>query len=168
MAETPTPPTPVGITKDQVCALLNLGPRRITQLVADGWIKKPGGVYTITDSVHGYIGFLKDEKARLSQNTAQAEVQKARAAHINQKLAREAGELVPVEQAQALCQLVVGQMMARIAGLPARVTRDLNERARIEECVDAIRQEVVDIVAKSFEAMDADLGSLDATEEDDA
>lgn len=156
------------ITLEQACDLVKLGPRRLAQLVADGWIKKTQNKYTLVATVHGYIDFLRDEKVRLSQNTAQAEVQKQRARQLAQKADKEAGDLIPAELAHALCAETVGVMMAKIAGLPARLTRDTHERRRIEEIVDEMRNEVANTLEKRF----GDLSYADdadpASEEDDA
>lgn len=78
------PETGSGITLEQAAALLKLTPRRVMQLVKEGWIQKTKarGGYALVAVVHGYIDFLQDEGRRTSKSAAESRVRDRRADEI--------------------------------------------------------------------------------------
>ena len=50
-----------------IAELLEITPRRLQQLVAEGWIERPAhGRYYLIESVRGYIRYLKSSRHRKS------------------------------------------------------------------------------------------------------
>ncbi|WP_245407583.1 hypothetical protein [Rhodopseudomonas faecalis] len=135
------------ITTEQAGRLLMVTGERVRQLIKSGYVPRPvKGVIPLVAAVQGYIKFLKDEDRRSSKSAADSRVRDARAKEIELKIARQQRELLPTEEAVALCNRVVGLLISRVAGLPAEFTRDLNERRRLEGSIDAIRVEVADLI----------------------
>jgi hypothetical protein len=141
------------ISAEVAAALIRVTPRWLQKLAADGWVKREArGQYTIKNTVHGYLDFRDDEARKATKTDGDKRVRDARAREIELRTAREENELVPIEEATAFVQGVIGAMTSRLNGLPAQITRDLNERRRIETILDRVRAE-----------MDAKLAELAAT-----
>ncbi len=124
---------PNTISLDVAAGLLKVTPRRVQQLVKEGWIKKSGrGGYSLVAVVHGYIDFLQDEERRSSKGAAASAVQEARAREIQLRTDREFGQLISMTDAEAVFGDVIGGLRSELAGVPAACTRDLAQRTVIE------------------------------------
>lgn len=147
----PPPPTnrpPVQATPAGMCSrhtlanLLVLTVMRIDQLVRDKTLMKAGrDLYPIVHNVQAYIRFLRDENRHNSRSAAQQRVQEARAKEIEQRVLRDAHELVAISEHDAIFDEAFAIVRAGLTGLPARLTRDIEFRAKIEaECDDILRR----------------------------
>ena len=141
----------------------------VRKLCRMGYIPAPvKGKVPLIAGVQGYIKSLKDEDRRSSKSAADNRVRDARAREIELRMAREEAELVPIDEAQALIQGYVGAVVSRLNGLPAQITRDINERRRIEAIVDAIREEMDEKLAELAAAYRDGPPAEPSNEEDDA
>ena len=137
------------ISAEVAAALIRVTPRRVRQLSSEGWIKKDGrGQYTVRGVVHGYLDFQDDQIRRAQKNATENRIRDARMREIELRTAREEGELIPTEEAVAYTQAVVGELISRMNGLPAQITRDLDERRKIEAMLDRIRADVAAVIAE--------------------
>lgn len=137
------------ITLDQASRLLMLSNERIRQLVKEGYIPKPSkNSYPLVGVVQGYIRFLRDEDRRSSKVKADSDLKKARERQIALKTARDEAVLVPIEEARAYVQAIVGTLISSIASLPAQVTRNPDDRRRFETAIDGVRAEVAKAIAQ--------------------
>jgi hypothetical protein len=128
---------------ETAAALIKVTPRRLQQLTAQGWIKKESrGQYTVVAVVHGYLAFRDDEERNAAKTAADSRVRDARAREMELRIAREEKELIPTVEALTFLQAVVGMLISRLIGLPAQITRDRDERRRIEAIIDDIRTDV--------------------------
>ena len=118
--------------------LLMIGAERVRQLAKDGWIPKAArGKYPLVGVVQGYIKFLKDEQRRASKVAADAEIKAERARGLRLKNDKDEGRVIDVEEALGTLDEVVGELRTGINAVPARVTRDLKLRDKIEKEIDA-------------------------------
>lgn len=132
---------------DECAQLLCLTKERVMQLVKDEVIPKAGrGEYPIVGAVQGYIKFLRADRRMTSQSQASSRLQQAKERQLQLKMAQEARELIPTEEAHAFTQMVVGTLMSRLSGLAQQVTRDGDQRRKLETAIDAIRSEVANLV----------------------
>lgn len=121
------------ITLEQAGRLLMVGTEWVRRLIKEGYIPRPKpGRTTIVGAVQGYIKYLKDAHARTSKTAADSRVRDARAAEIELRNAERRRELIPVEDATAAMDFLVAEVREQLNGLPARVTRDLDLRRKIE------------------------------------
>lgn len=121
-------------------ALLMVTPRTIQYLAKDGWIKRAGpGKWPLVALVQGYIKSLKDETARRTKISADSRVRDARAAEIEMRMAVKARELIPLAEAVYAVEEIAGAFLAAVSALPAQITRDQRERARLETILDKTR-----------------------------
>jgi hypothetical protein len=168
MAKAPSAAASAGALKiEQAAGLLRLSVRRINQLIQEGWIKRDSaGTLTIVAAVHGYLDFKDEEIKRIQLKASYNEVRRARAHEISLRTAKQERELIPREEAEEFVQLLIGEVVSRLLGLPARYTRDVNDRKQLETLVASVRAEVADIAAKYGEAFRTG-GELTATAEED-
>ncbi len=86
----------------------------------------------ITAAVPLFFSALRQEAAAGTATAAAEAARAARAEAQELRLAEARRELVPVEDGEAALDHVVGEILTMISGLPARVTRDIPVRRRIE------------------------------------
>lgn len=129
---------PVG----EMAATLGLRPRRVQQLVEMGVIPAPDrGRYPVAAVVKGYIQFLSapaQEGGTISKPNA---YQQARAREVEANIARRSEHMKAeaLGACMALVDAAAGGLKADLLSIPARVTKDLPLRRRIEaEINDAL------------------------------
>ena len=156
------------VSVEQLALVLMVTGVWVRKLCKQGYIPAPTkGKVPLIAGVQGYIKFLKDEDRRSSKSAADNRVRDARAREIELRTAREERELVPTDETVAFVQVIVGAVVSRLDGLPAQITRNLDERRRIEIIVDGIRQEVADVIAEHGERFRRGAPADDADDEDD-
>lgn len=119
--------------------ILGLTSRRITQLAADGAIKRSTrGKYPVAAAITAYLTLQSTPSA------ARERLMEARARSIELQNAEREHKLIDTEEAISACDEIVGIFRAELDGLPARLTRDLDERKIVQEAVDAIGHRAAD------------------------
>ncbi|WP_018264039.1 hypothetical protein [Methylobacterium sp. WSM2598] len=139
---------------DVIAKLLDLSPRRIQQLSADGIIPKPThGQYDLVGAVKGYVRFLAARASPEDPSTddyiaQRARLTKARADLAGLELAQLRGELVPADDIEAAWGAAVGAMRSRLLGLPAKTAPRAITLRSAAEVTALIRREMIDILAE--------------------
>lgn len=155
------------VTSVQLAQILMLSPERVRQHIKLGTFQKTEkDQYPLIPCVQGYIRFLKDEERRNSKSQADGDLKRARERQIALKTARDEGELVPVEEAQAYLMDVVGTLKSLFSGLPAGFTRNQEDRERLEKDIDAIWAKVAERMSGDVENYRQLGGDSDADAED--
>jgi hypothetical protein len=145
----------------------------LAKLVADGFVK-PGQkqgretLYKPADVAQGFARYLTDEARRNSKSATLSDVQAARAAEIRMRIAREAHELIELDEALSVLDEIVGGLKADFNGLAASVTRDQAMRLIIEDKVDAIFKRHSDALKQKAQALRSSGADIDTDAEDDA
>jgi hypothetical protein len=140
------PPEPAGIvTLEQAGKLLEIGPERIKVLMRQGYIArdKPGRV-SLVSAVRGYIRSVKEAASRTTKTSADSRVRDARAKEIEMRNSVRLRELIPIEDATAALDFLVGTVRERMNSIPARVTRDIELRRKIEAEVNAAQVQIAE------------------------
>lgn len=140
----------------------------IRQLIGEGAIKKHGRNVRLIEVLKGYIGWLKDDARRNSKSASATRVADARALEIEIRTAERRRELIPVEDAQAAMDAVVGRCLTEMVGLPASYTRDIAERRRLEEKMDGCRARIAASLRNTSEALVSGGDVLKAADPGDA
>lgn len=143
MADAPPTAPPAGggniISAAVAAALIKVTEQRLGQLVRAGHIKKTArGEYHLLAVVHGYIDFLKDEERRSSKSASASRVQDARADEIAMRMEERSKRLVHEarREAVAVVDSLAGGLRTDLMSVPARVTRDLPLRRKLEDEID--------------------------------
>lgn len=136
----------------QAAQMIMVTTQWLRQLAVQGYIPvAEKGRYPLVDVVQGYIKFLKDDDRRSSKSATTSRMQDAKTAEIEMRLAEKRRELIPVDDAQAAIDVIVGKVRAEFSGLPARATRDMTLRRVLEAETNASLNRVADAVAASAE-----------------
>ena len=123
--------------------LLGVTVERVGQLVRSGHIERIGrGKTTTRSAVQGYAAFLKESSDRATRTSAQERVAAARAAEIEQRTAVRNRELIPIEESLQAMQILVGIVVSEAETVPARVTRDMALRRKIEDAIRDMRSRI--------------------------
>jgi phage terminase Nu1 subunit (DNA packaging protein) len=142
----------IEITAAQGANIVLREPATISELEAGGWFKrKDNGLFDLIEFIHGFRRYQEELKRRGEERRiAPNRIQEARALEIELRTARDAGELVEMEKAIALAQSVAGETRAEFGSLPARITRDLEQRAIIEKEVNESFNRLADKLAREI------------------
>ena len=124
----------------QAARLLMISDERIRQLQKQGYIPKSEkrGQVQLVGAVQGYLRYLKDDERRSSKTAADSRVRDARALEIELRIAERSRDLIPLEDALADIAEFAAMVRSELAGLPARLTRGIEERQKIETEVDGV------------------------------
>ncbi|MDC7784779.1 hypothetical protein PQJ75_00740 [Rhodoplanes sp. TEM] len=134
------------ITTAQAAALLKCTPQWIRQLEKQGYFRRLGrDQYQLVAVVQGYVDFKNSEERRSSKTAADARVRDARAREYELKNAERERKLVQFDEHIAIVDEMAGMVRSEFAGLPARVTRDLQLRRTIEQAVNDILDRLADL-----------------------
>ncbi|WP_375791190.1 hypothetical protein ACE102_07515 [Bradyrhizobium sp. vgs-9] len=144
------------LTSSLAGRLLMISAERVRQLSKEGWIEKQTkDQFYLVDVVQGYIRFRNDADRRAQKSAADSRVRDARAREIELRNAVREGRLIEIDEAIGTVEQMIGLFRAETAGLPARVTRDLQFRKTIETAVNDILERVADIAAERGRAVAA-------------
>jgi hypothetical protein len=117
------------IAMDVAVRLIKVSPRRLQQLVADGWIPRAGhGRYTVVGVVHGYIAYRDDLEQRRSAAISDTDLRAVRRREIEQRMAIRDRDLIDIVKHDAVFDEAIGMLKAELIGLPARITRNIEFR----------------------------------------
>lgn len=138
---------PDAASADALAALLGVSSRRARQIAAEAGIEAAGrGLWPVGPVVRAAIAAAGRDREGSAERDARAALMRARAREIEIRTAEREGELVPMEEAVAYAQAVVGTLISRMNGLPAQITRDRRERQKIETILDEIRSDVAKVI----------------------
>ena len=87
--------------------------------------------------IAGYIKFQLASRRRSSEAVAEVGLRAARQREIEVRIAEREHRLIETEEAMAIVEEIVDTYQAEFGGLPARVTRDIPLRQKVEAEVDA-------------------------------
>lgn len=153
------------VSTARAAKLLGVTPVRIRQLIAEGYIAKTGRDRIVLEvAVQGYLRFRNDDNRRSSKSASASRVQDARAREIDLKVAEREGRLVDIVEHIDLFAEVFGALKAGLAGVPARLTRDMSFRRKIEQEIDDVLRQCAD----RFEQASADPGNAGQAAEADS
>lgn len=128
----------IRLTTDEAGAAVKLGGERIRQLTKANWIKRVGfNEYRLGDVIDGVLAYRDDLARQATADSEQARLARVRRGEIEQRMARERGDLVPIEAVTAAHSEIIGAFCAELSGVPAASTRDLAQRAEIEGHLNA-------------------------------
>lgn len=138
---------------EQAARLLMISAERVRQLIKAGFIPRPKpGRTTLVGAVQGYIKFRDDADRRANKSAAESDVRKERAREI--KLRNDAREraLIPIDEALAEYDTLVAKVREAMDSIPARVTRDIQLRRKIEAEVHAAKENILKALGRSIDA----------------
>jgi len=156
------------VTIDDAAERIGLSATMVRKIIADGFIDRvPGGV-VLQDALLGYARWLRDEGRRSSRSGAESGLKAARQREIELRIAERESRLVDTEMVITFVDGVVGAVRAEFEGLPARVTREMPLRGKVESEVNGSLRRISEVYERHAASLrergtidDAD-GSADA------
>ncbi len=137
MADEGEKPRGTILTLAQVSGLTGRSTQWVHQLVKAGFIlKESHGQYTLVGTVRGIIAYYEDLQSKNSKTAAASRATDARTREIELRIKERSRELIPLEDAKAELADWAASVRAEFQGLPARYTRDMQERRRLEQEID--------------------------------
>ncbi len=154
MMSKPVAGLPEAIGAGALGRMLDVSAQFLGNLLRDGHIHRAAqhGHYQLEASVRGYVHFLRENRKTTSKTAAAQRLQEARADEVQLRVAERQRELIPIEDAEAALDHLLGTVRAELAGLPARVTRDLPTRRLIDRGLNDALGRMADAFAASSEA----------------
>jgi phage-related tail protein len=136
MAETEKPKGST-LSVSQVATLCGRSTQWVQQLVKSGFIEKQAhNKYTLVSVIRGVIAYYEDLQTKNSKAATATRASEARTRQIELKIKKESRELIPLEDAKAELADWTSAVRSEFQGLPARYTRDMQERRRLEQEID--------------------------------
>lgn len=155
------------ISVQQAATLLNRSVRWVQNLVTDGYIQKEGyGRYSVVAVVRGAMAYMDDMVEKSNKSAAASRATDARTREIELRIAERRRDLIPQEDARAVVGEMAAMVKAEFSGLPARYTRDMTERRRLEQEIDGSFERIA-VAARAAGAALA-TGSIDMATEPEA
>jgi hypothetical protein len=126
------------------------------QLESAGVIRRDGRDTWPQAAITAIVTHLRHENRRGRRSEASDKLASVRAAQLEQRIKREANELIPMTEVVEVLKAICGGIVARLTGLPSRFSRDLNERSRLEAMLNGIRVEIADLLESEAERLGGD------------
>lgn len=133
-----------------LAALFGVTERQARNLLQEAGVQPAKrGEWNLVLAVRGVFSRLRE--TRLSSEVTKARTRQIEAVAKKHELAtrRAERELIPVEDAQAALDVAMGSVVAELSGLPARVTRDMVLRRKIEAEMNEARIRMASTVSTS-------------------
>ena len=150
---------PLEVSTADLAQILGVTGRRIQQLENAQVLRSVRhGAWDLRHAVQAFVKYQVDSEAAKYTKTrgkARERLDQVKAEREALKFAQESGRIIPTEEAIAVVDELVGTIRAGFAGLPARVTRDLKQRAAIETEVDAVLTRAADQFSERAAALRA-------------
>jgi hypothetical protein len=122
--------------------LLGTSAAWVRQLVKDGFLsREPNGLYRGDRVCRGYIRFLRDDDRRASRVQSATRLHDAKAELVAVQVQARSAQLVKEARQEAIstAEILIASVLSDMSALPARCTRDLPMRQKIEDEVELIR-----------------------------
>jgi hypothetical protein len=121
----------------------------IGKLEAEGVIQRQGNGFPLDQSRVAYLRYLRRERQQSPRSEADADFQRAKAELIRLRIAEKKRDLIPLEEAFAQIDQMVGIFLTGLSGFAARCGgRDLAVRRAIDQAVFDLRTEIADAASK--------------------
>lgn len=155
------------ITAAQAAVLLGRSERWVYNLVQGGYITKEAyGQYSVVAVVRGAMAYMDEQIAKMQKSAAGNRATDARTREIELRIAERQRDLIPQEDARAVVSEMAAMVRAEFVGLPARFTRDMGERRRLEQEIDGSFERLAAAAKSAGTALAT--GSLDMVAEPEA
>ena len=147
------------ISTEMAAKLLMISVARVGQIEKMEYIKKVGrNRWNLVNLVQGYINFLRDEDRRSSKSAGASRIQSIKADQLEMDIAAKRRELVAIDDVRLVLDGAAGLMRTEMMAVPARFTRDIAERKRL----DTLMAEAMNTVADGMDEKAAKIAAGDA------
>ncbi|WP_300582324.1 hypothetical protein, partial [Marivita sp.] len=122
------------LTVNQVAALCGRSTQWVHHLAKAGFVQKQGkNEYALVAVIRGVIAYYEDLQSKNSKGAAASRATEARTREIELRIQERMRDLIPLEDARAVVSEMAALVRAEFQGLPARYTRDMQDRRKLEQ-----------------------------------
>jgi len=147
---------------------LGVTTRHLARMAKDGVIKKEArSKYNFKKCLADYISFLKEENKSQTRNASENRLRDARAKEVELRIAVTDRTVISLHEAEDIVDKMAGIYLQSILGLPAAITRNIDERKRIEKICDRSREKIAKRFQEIGNALQTGIDTLDTFTEDD-
>lgn len=148
--------------------LLMITDRHVQRLAKEGVFEAKGrGKYPMVPCIHAYIRHLKEENKTQTKVAGDNRLRDARAREVEMRIAKSDRIIIELSEAQDIVDKMTGAFLQSIVGLPAMITRNINERKRIEKICDKVRTKLATRFSEISESVQSGIDVADASVEED-
>ncbi len=133
-------PLPETVPIASLAGLFGVTDRQARNLLEMSKVKSHGrGQWPLSEAVRAVLAQARESREPDQLSAARARAIRAKARQTEIALARQERELIPVDEVLSAFDTVLGGVVSALNGLPARVTRDMEIRRKIEAEIHAAR-----------------------------
>lgn len=149
------------ISTADLAEVLGVTERRIQQLAGAGVLRRQAhGEWVLPESVQAFLEYrLQSEIRKVTKGVANGadRLKEIKARREELRLARDERELVPLVDAIFAMDQLAGTLALEVNNVPARFSRDLDERDRLQAEIDDVLKTVASRIQKCGAALRASL-----------
>jgi len=128
---------PEHVSAGELADLVGVDPRMIRFYAArDVAVRTDRGQYDLRQSIRNLISEARRTGEPNENRKAEARLKEARAREVELRIAERNRELIPMDDAMEVVDGLMGLIRDELSMLPARLTRNLDDRAKIEAEID--------------------------------
>jgi hypothetical protein len=162
----PTQKPTNALTVHQVASLCGRSTQWVHQLAKAGFLQKQGkNEYALVGVVRGVIAYYEDLQAKNSKTAAANRATEARTREIELRIRERQRDLIPMEDAKAVVGEMAALVRAEFQGLPARYTREMQDRRKLEQEIDGAFERLSRRAAEAVRALETGGTDLEAERE---
>lgn len=145
----------ITVNQLELAEYLGLSNRRVYTLTQEGVLSRDGTRYNLVESIAAYVAYKVKVEATPRKDAPTGGLNQVREEQIRRRMKIEARELIPLSEAVLAMDTVTGDFLTTISSLPVQITRDLDERKRIEKVCDFARGQLEKKFAERSAALQA-------------
>lgn len=161
---------PDSVSQLELARLLGITGPGVGKVVKAGFLKKTadGKRLELIPSLRGYVDYKVEQATRrFSRETPTDRLAAKREQQLDRKLAIEDRQIIDLSEALDVYDEIVGLFLTTLGGLPARLTRNLEERERIEQVIDTAQGQLAQKFGEKRVRLQAGTEPADPEEEAD-
>ena len=142
---------PQTITTQELIALTGYSAPALVDLERAGVVGRQEKDTWLIGTVGKIVAHLR-ERTRRSKSAAEERLADAKARALEMRMQREAGDLVPTAAVENYTRMAFGRIRVEHSSLPARYTRNVEERQRLEKLLDEADTRTADYLDEQGDA----------------
>lgn len=159
---------PILVTQTELSGRMGLTTRWIFDLTKDGVFQQlEGKKYDLCAAMLAYGEYKVGKAVEKKAPSATDNLTKRKEDLIARRLAREDRTIIEMSEAMDTVDFITGAFNEAFSGLPARLTRDIQERKRIEAICDGVRTKLSEQFDEQRDALRSGKPAGEANPEDD-
>lgn len=141
----------------------------IIDLVSRGILKKDEkGRFVVREAVQAIYNHARDIKRNSTpRSDAKQKVSDLRAKELQLRIDERERKLITIEEHEAVFNRITGMILTTLVSLPAQITRDPEERKKVEATIDRLREDIARALVEGIEDPPEDGEDPETDEEDD-